>query len=377
MIEMLQARRLIRPWFIATALCLVYVGIVILSNKGNPITLVTLGTRFSQQTSADHGGTEGYDGQFNYYIASDPVTAAQFLDVPAYRFQRILFPALGRLLALGQPDLIPWAFLLINIIALAAGTALFENLLVQFRVSRWYALTYGLTLGIFGSVRLSLSEPLAYALVLAGITLAYKRQWLWAAVIFALAALAKETTLIFPAAYVLYLFTQRDWKNGFLLGAVSLIPFIIWQLILRSTLGAFGVGSGGAQATSFEIIPLMGIIRIWTDTPAEARAKILLILAPTLLIFVITPTIWALWVSLKDLRRKKWSAEICLLLVNAALMLFVPFSTYREPIGILRFIVGLQIVVILYAAQNKRYRALRNSTLWIATIFYVATLLVG
>ncbi len=374
---MSQVRRLIRPWFITTVLCLVYVGFVILSNKGNPITLVTLGTQFSQQTTADKAVTEGYDGQFNYYIARDPNTAAQFLDVPAYRFQRILFPALGRLISLGQADLIPWAFLLINLVALALGTALLENLLVQFRVSRWYALTYGLTLGIFGSVRLSLSEPLAYALVLAGITLARNRQWLWAAIIFALAALAKETTLVFAGAYVLYLFTQRDWKNGLLLGIISVLPFAIWQLILFKTLGSLGVGSGGAQATSFEMIPLMGIIRIWTDTPAEARAKILLILAPTLLIFVIAPTIWALWVSIKDIRRHKWSAEICLLLINAALMLFVPFSTYREPIGILRFIVGLQIAVILYAAQNKRYRALRNSSLWIVTIFYVATLVIG
>lgn len=372
---MSQVRRLMRPWFISCILCLVYVGFVILSNKGNPIDLVTLGTQFSEQTPANQGGSEGYDGQFNYYIARNPDTAASFLDVPAYRFQRILFPVLGRLLSLGQPDLIPWAFLLINIIALALGTILLENLLVQFHVSRWYALTYGLALGIFGSVRLSLSEPLAYALVLGGITLARNRQWLWSAVIFALAALAKETTLIFAGAYVLYLFTQRDWKNGLLVGFIAVLPFAIWQIILFKDLGSFGVGSGGAQATSFEMIPLMGLIRIWTDIPAEARLKILLILAPTLIIFVIAPTIWALWVSIKDIRRGKWSAEISLLLVNAAVMLFVPFSTYREPIGILRFIVGLQIAVILYAAQNKRYRALRNSTLWIVTIFYIATLI--
>jgi len=54
---MSPVRRLIRPWFITTVLCLVYVGIVILSNKGNPISLVTLGTgilfaRFSRPTAA-------------------------------------------------------------------------------------------------------------------------------------------------------------------------------------------------------------------------------------------------------------------------------------------------------------------------------------
>src|SRR5678815_133515 len=100
---MSPVRRLTRPWFITVVLCLVYVGIVILNNKVNPLSLVTLGTRFSEQSAF---GTEGYDGQFNYSIARDPNTAAQFLDVPAYRFQRILFPALGRLLALGQANLI-------------------------------------------------------------------------------------------------------------------------------------------------------------------------------------------------------------------------------------------------------------------------------
>lgn len=369
-----QTRRLLSPWFISTVLCLVYVVMVISSNNGSPLALVTIGTRFSEQIPAEQGGTEGYDGQFNYFIARDPSTASQFLDVPAYRFQRILFPFLGRVLALGQADLIPWAFLLINIVSLAVGTALLEKLLISYGVSRWYALTYGLTLGIFGSVRLSLSEPLAYGLVLAGILLARDKGWLWAAVVFALAALAKETTLIFGGAYGLYLLTQRDIKNAVLLGIVSVLPFAMWQLVLLSTLGTTGVGSGGAMATSFEIIPFAGVAKIWTETPAEVRAEILQIFGPRLLIFVLIPTIWALWASLKAIQRHKWSVELSLLLVNAAVMLFVPFSTYREPIGILRFIVGLQIAVILFAAQNKRFRVLRNSTLWIVTVFFVATL---
>ncbi|MCA0452524.1 MAG: hypothetical protein LCI00_00940 [Chloroflexi bacterium] len=338
------------------------------------MALVTIGTRFSEHIPAEQDGTEGYDGQFNYFIARDPSTASQFLDVPAYRFQRILFPMLGRVLALGQPDLIPWAFLLINLVSLAVGTALLEKLLVSFGVSRWYAFTYGLTLGIFGSVRLSLSEPLAYGLVIGGILLAREKRWLWAAVVLALAALAKETTLIFVGAYGLYLLTQRDIKNALLLGMIAVVPFAMWQLILRSTLGEMGIGSGGAMATSFEIIPFAGVARIWTDTPAEARGTILLILGPMLLIFVLIPTIWALWAGIKAVQRGKWSAETSLLLVNAAVMLFVPFSTYREPIGILRFIVGLQIAVILFAAQNKRFRVLRNSTLWIVTVFFVLTL---
>ncbi len=45
---------------------------------------------------------EGYDGQFAYYIARDPADSPDCLDVPAYRMQRILLPALGALFSLGQ-----------------------------------------------------------------------------------------------------------------------------------------------------------------------------------------------------------------------------------------------------------------------------------
>lgn len=368
-----KSRRLkLRPWMVVTTLCIIYVAIVLGRNGGDPLTLVTIGTRFSQGIA---DGTEGYDGQFVYYIARDPSTAAHYLDVPAYRFQRILLPISGRALAVGQVALIPWVLLAINLISLAGGTWLLEQLLEQRRASRWYALTYGLTVGIFASVRLSLSEPLAYCLVLGGITLAERERWTWSAVIFALAALAKETTLLFAAGYVLYLLVQRCWRIAALVGTVSVLPFIIWQLILRSYLGTFGIGSGGALATSFELIPFAGVARILTDTPPQSHGGLLIVFGAILIPFVIVPTLWALWRCWGDWRSRKWTAYTWLLLVNAAIMPFVPFSTYREHIGILRFIVGLQIVIILYAAENHQTRALRYSTVWIVTILFALQLM--
>src|SRR5690606_30278174 len=167
-------RNLMRPWLIVTIFCLLYVAAVILANGGDPLALVTIGTQLSE---GDPNGTEGYDGQFNYYIAREPSTAAQYIDVPAYRFQRILLPGLGWALSLGNDALIPWIFLIVGVISLGAGTAILEHLLVERGVSRWYALAYGLTIGTFGSVRLSLPEPLAYALALGGIWLFLRERW--------------------------------------------------------------------------------------------------------------------------------------------------------------------------------------------------------
>jgi hypothetical protein len=364
---------MLRPWIVVTVLCLIFVGVVIIHNNGDPLALVTIGTQFSQGIPESEGGTEGYDGQFNYYIIRNPNTAVQYIDVPAYRFQRILLPALGLILSLGQEALIPWALLIIGVISMAAGTAMMETLLRQHNVSRWYALTYGLTLGIFASVRLSLSEPLAYALVLGGILLAGRERWLWSALLFALAALAKETTLAFPAAYSLYLIFQRRWRIALPFSILSVAPFAIWQLILYARLGAFGIGSGGAKATSFEIIPFAGVIRIITESSPDARLSLLLIFGALLLPFVLLPTLWALYRCWVD--RREWAIFTFILFTNAIILPFVPFSTYREFLGILRFIVGLQIAVILYAAQKHNMRALRNSTIWIMTGLFCLSLL--
>lgn len=360
-----------RPWLIALIACALYILFVILRNGGDPLALVTIGTQFSEGIPEAAGGTEGYDGQFVYYIARDPQSASQYLDVPAYRFQRIMLPALGRMLALGQESLIPWSLLLVNLASLAIGTLTLEKLLEQQGVNRWYALTYGLSIGIFGSARLSLSEPLAYGLALVGILLASREKWLWSALVFALAGLSKETALLFPGAYILYHLVQRKWRLALIL-VLSFLPFAVWQAILYTHSGAFGIGSGGAKATPFEMIPFMGIIRIITEVPVDTRLGVILVFGAILLPFAVLPTLWALQQCWKD--RTSGSAYLYLLFTNAAIMLFVPFSTYREPIGILRFIVGLQIAIILYAAHKHNTRVLRNSTLWIVTVLFMVSL---
>ncbi len=360
---------------VVTLLCLVYMlGLV--AAKGGPLALVTLGTRYSE---ARPDGSEGYDGQFVYYIARDPSTAAQYLDVPAYRFQRILLPALALPLSLGQTARIPWALATINLVALAAGTALVEQLLRRFGASRWLALGYGLTLGIFGAARLSLPEPLAYALALGGIVLALDERPVYSAVLFALAALAKETTLIVAAGCGLYWLSQRRWRDALLFGVIVLIPFAVWEAVLYVKLGAVGIGSGGAQATRFELIPFGGVIRIVTEgglpvLQARGVGAFVAFLAIFILIdgvFVLLPTIWGFRQVWRDWRRQAVSLTTWLLLTTSAIMLFVPFSTYREPVGILRFIVGLQIAVILQAARSKNRRVLLYSTVWALTSLLV------
>ncbi len=360
---------LFRPWFISTLLCLIYaLAVVTIRGEGDPLILMTIGSDYSEQDSDHAYSEEGYDGQFAYYIARDPQTAEALIDVPAYRYQRILLPIGGIILSLGQDTLLPWALLLTNLLALAIGTTLLEYLLVHhFNVSRWYAVGYSLSLGVLGSARLITTETLAYALVLGGIVLLLRERLLLSAILFALSAFAKETTLIFVGAILLYQFSHQRWKEAFQFGIVSILPFIIWQFVLLNTFGAFGIGSGGNLATGFEVIPFMGFFRILT----EGNIQIFLLLAPIIGLFVLLPAVLGLMRSVQQLKKRDFSMMVWILLANAGIMLFVPFSTYREPLGILRFIVGLQIAVILFAAQQRNRPVLLFSTFWLITVFLV------
>ena len=253
-----RRKKWLTPTLIVTVLCLIYVSGALIQSNGDPMTFVLLGTRFSEGNPA---GTEGYDGQFAYQIAVNPSGASPYIDVPAYRYQRVLYPLVARLLAFGQPVWVPWTLIIVNIIAIGVGTWIVELLLVDFRVSRWYALTYGLYGGQFLALRTDMNEPLAYTLVVVAIWAWARNRRVWAIIAFGLATLTKETTLVFLAAYMLYTLHSRQWRWFIGLGLAA-IPFLMYQVFLWQWLGAFGVGSGGAGATSFSLIPLGGWMSI-------------------------------------------------------------------------------------------------------------------
>jgi hypothetical protein len=129
-----------RLWFVHPSsltfmALLVMVVWVIGSEGGDPMALVRPGTMYLE---GNPQGTQGYDGQFVYYIARDPNpdTVKPFLDVPAYRYQRILLPLLARFVALGEGWAIPWALAALGILFQTAGTWALSTLLAEWGVNR-------------------------------------------------------------------------------------------------------------------------------------------------------------------------------------------------------------------------------------------------
>jgi hypothetical protein len=358
-----QIQNWLRPWSIVAVMAVVYLAIVVATYDGDPLALATLGTRFSE---GDPHGTEGYDGQFAYYIARDPLHGWQHCDVPAYRYQRILYPILARFLALGQEALLPYALPLVNLIALGAGTWLTEQILRRYKMSRWYALTYGLYAGQLMSVRLNLNEPLSYALVQAAILAAERDRWRWGVLFFALAALAKETALVFVGGYLLFLLARRQWRHvaGLALGVG--LPFLAWQGVLWTWLGRPGLGSGGAGATGWEVLPYRGL---WSVGTIDLR--VLALLALVMVPLAVIPSLLSVWAVGRDLWQGRWHPFTTVLLANALAMLFLPQSTYREPLAMLRLTTGLVIGTILYGACRRSRRVLNYTLLWLASLVFL------
>ncbi len=365
-----------RPWHIVVLFCLIYLSVIFAVYEGDIKAFVVPGSNYYPDCPDINialdtpGGTEeGYDGQFAYYIAIDPTDAPNCMDVPAYRYQRVLLPVLGRLFGLGHGDLVPLVFVVINLLALAGSTALLERLLEDLEVNYWFAITYGLFFGLVISVRLSTTEPLAYGLVVLAIWFARQEHpWLVALALLA-AAFTKETIGLFVAGFLLFYALERRWRDATRLTLVVGIPFTLWQLYLYNWLGEFGIGSGGGGASSFEIIPYNGIWRMAYDETGSFLAFVVLgiIFIPS----VMLPSLWGLWMTIKEFRQKQYHLYTCLYFSAVIIMPFVPFSTYREFLGIFRFIVGMVMLHILYSALRHPGRPLVYSTLWLVLLLFL------
>lgn len=294
----------------------------------------------------------GYDGQFSYYIALDPGNARYYMDSPLfptdYRYTRIVYPLLARALALGQPAIIPYTLLFINWLAVAGGTFAAGAWLRRKGRSPWLALIYGLYPGLFLATWRDLTEPVAYGLVALAVYLfdfGGRRRILYAGVSFALAALARETTLLFAVLYALSLLSRGEfaaswrqrlaggWRSAALLIGLAAGPFIAYKLFLRIWLGALGI----SPLVYPRLIPLQGVFAYWPWDSIH-QLEVEFIVTPALLCAALG--VWALW-------KRMWSVEVCALLANILffVILLAP-SSYADLYAVARISTGVVLAAV-------------------------------
>ena len=208
---------------------------------------------------------------------------------------------------------------------------------------------------------------MVYGLVQAGLWAWEEKRHRVATLSFALGALAKETALIAVVGVLGYLILEHRWREAVGLGLTVGLSFAAWQGVLWLWLGAPGVGSGGAMATPFEWLPFAGLARV----AVVSLPVFWLLLALEGPLFVL-PTVGALVASARDLLRCRRHPWTMVLLAQAAVMLFLPFSTWREPLALARLATGLVAATLLYGALRRSRRVLTYSMFWLATLALLA-----
>ena len=357
-----KSLRWLHPWFFILVLLIGYCIFTLAKNAWDPMSFVLIGKQFDPA----NGVLEiGYDGQFAYQIAKDPANAAPYLDVPAYRYQRILYPLLAHILSLGNDQVIPWVLIAINVISVVLGTLATEKLLETHGFSRWYAMVYGGFAGFLLSIRLDLTEPLAFALVQWGVLL-LDRKKLWQSLpLFALAALCRELTLLFTAASFIFLFVNgQKWKS-LIWGFTAVVPFSLWQLFLRIWLGSWGIKSGGLFSSPFEIIPYHGV---WGY---HDKGSYLFVFLTLMVVFMsLLPSALAIFTSVRMLFKGRFGLGVIILLLSAIIFPFLPTSNILNLPGLVRMTIGLMVAWVDFGAIESSKRALLYSQLWLLLLLF-------
>jgi hypothetical protein len=356
------------PALLTLLAALGYLGWVLVRSGGDPLALARLGTRYSAPAPM---GTDGYDGQFNYYIAVDPnpASVAAHLDVPAYRYQRILYPLLARLLGVGQPAMIAWTLPILNLLILFVFVWQTGLLIEERGGSVWAALPIGLWAGLLASVRLDLAEPLALLLAVLALRTAgldLNRRIPLTTLLLALALFAKETSLLFIAGFIVWSLVRRRYSRATTM-ALALIPFAIFQIWLWNVFGAPGIGSGGAGATPFEWIPFAGMVRI-----GEANFQFLCMLAIVYFPGLLLPCLYGIVAPIVDGLKSRFTPEAAFLFFSSIMISLAPYSTFREPLGILRLACGLILCMGLYAARRSQGWWTKVSLAGLAYLAFIA-----
>jgi hypothetical protein len=176
--------------------------------KGHLSLFIMAGHTYTHRAQLPRGlllvPSAGYDGQFYYRLALDPLnwnkTAFGITMDQSYRYTRIGYPTLAWLVSLGQHQLVPLALVAINLLGVAAMAFLGGMFARESGRHALWGLAFAAYFGLVISVGRDTAEPLAEACMLGGL-LAYRRSKpILCTVLFMVGAITRETILLAPAA---------------------------------------------------------------------------------------------------------------------------------------------------------------------------------
>jgi len=309
----------------------------------------------SRAGSYEYDGEIGFDGQFAYFIAVDPVNARYYMDSPAYRYTRIVYPLTARALALGRADLVPYTLVLVNLAMIGVGTLALAAWLRRKGVSSWYAAVYGFYPGVLIALQRDVTEVMAYSLVAVAVYLfeVARRPLMWSSIVFAIAVLTRETAAIFAIGYGLSLLFEgegewlrrlhRNARRAALFLTACLFPMLLYKLFLLSWIGSLGFDA------HIEHVPFGGILAWYPWQPGQ-MAEVQIVVIPAAICGLA-----AVWALVRGVRR----VETWMLLANVLiLVVFLERPAFNDISSAGRITTGVALAAVLSLPYfTGRFRA--------------------
>ncbi len=361
---------IIGPTVVVGLACLAVLALYpLLRGYTSPLDFAHIGRVFCCGAPAGPKASYGYDGQFYYYIATNPLHATAQMDNIPHRYQRILFPILVWILSLGgQPGLVAWWLLILPVLGAMAGTAALATLLQRRGLSPWFSLAFGLYFGQFASLTHDLPDGLAASLVICAALAADREHWKRATLWLAAACLTRELMLIFIIGMVLNALSEHRLPRAVLLLSAAL-PVGIWYLVLRQAFGASTSALPGVGISSPRLLEsgLLGSISYVPSFLSIAG------FTPRFLIFllvILLPALVVLLWMLREALTQQWRTAPGLLFVLAVYLLWLLGSSSIFPAADLasntRLMLGFPVAWLLYAALRRSQKLLWLALPWAA-----------
>lgn len=218
-----------------------------------------------------------HDGQQFYAVARDPLdldVAVESLDRPRYRLQHPLFAWLSWLVHPGgRGSTLVWTMFAVNVAGVLVGSLAMGALSCTLRGPPFLAVVFGVLPGVVMSLRITVADSLAVALMLLVIVLFLRGHDVLAAIVAVAAVLTKEPMLI---AFVGVALWSRQ-RRSLLIVVPPIVVAGLWFAYLHAR-----VVAGGDQVVEFGL-PLAGMVssvRLWrTGSDSYAMASMVLALA--------------------------------------------------------------------------------------------------
>jgi hypothetical protein len=291
---------------IAAAVYLAFILLRLAAGGNDPSIFVLAGDKYVSAEQAPKGlkvlvNWDGYDGQFFYRLALDPLTTqvTDFgitLDLPPWRQQRIVYPGLVWLLAMGRTELVPWLLIAVNYVALCVIGWLGGAVVQLLGRHVLWGLVFPLYPGYLFSLAADMSEIVQAALVLASLWLLMRQRPRLATIALTLAVLTKDPALLVAVGAMITFAIQWWTRSGEsrIKWYYFVIPgsvFVLWQIFLFLRWHQFPTAAGG-----FDLgLPLVDFVAFavrsfnlsdpsWPRAIAELFFIVMIVIAPLALI---------------------------------------------------------------------------------------------